>query len=192
MISKFWIRITNRHDLVYKYFLILITIVLIVIALPRQTQFNYSFRVGKPWVYESLMAPFDFAIGKSETELNDERAEVLHAMHPFYKFVNGVAAQRMAAFRNELEAVFRQQMENAGKNKNEIAKTEDRQKSLEDAGIAILNEIYAKGIILTNAENFPDDGVISIVRNNISEDSNINSLYTIKSAIDFINEKLDG
>ncbi|CAN5637181.1 HDIG domain-containing protein [soil metagenome] len=192
MISKFWIRITNRHDLVYKYFLILITIVLIVIALPKQTQFNYSFRVGKPWVYESLMAPFDFAIGKSETELNDERAEVLNAMHPFYKFVNGVAAQRLAAFKNELEAVFRQEIENAGKNKNDIAKIQARQKNLEDAGTNILNEIYARGIILTNTENFPDDGVISIVRNNISEDYNINSLFTIKSAIDFINEKLDG
>jgi len=190
MISKFWIKITNRHDLVYKYFLILVTVILIVIALPKQTQFNYSFRVGKPWVYENLMAPFDFAIVKSEAELNDERAEVLHNSHPFYKMVDGVAGQRIAAFKNELEAVFRQRNEAGLKNRNEISKMRSRQKSLEEAGVSILNEIYKKGIILTNTENFPDDGVISIVRNNVSEDRNINSLFTIKSAVDFINEKL--
>jgi len=190
MISKFWIKLTNRHDLVYKHFLILVTVVLIVIALPKQTQFNYSYRVGKPWVYENLMAPFDFAISKSESELNDERAAVLHNMHPFYKFVDGIAAQRIAAFKNELDVVFSQRNAGVTHSKNEIAKAQAKRKSLEDAGISMLNEIYSKGIILTNTENFPEDGVISIIRNNISEDMNINSLFTIKSAIDFINEKL--
>ncbi len=191
MINKFWIKLTNRHDLVYKYFLILVTVMLIVIALPKQTQFNYSYRTGKPWVYESLMAPFDFAINKSEAELNDERAEVLHTMHPFYKFVNGVAAQRMAAFKNELNAVFRQQEESNTKQKNNDARAA-RQKSLEEKGVSILNEIYSRGIILINTENFPDDGVISIVRNNISEDVNINSMYTIKSAVDVISARISG
>lgn len=186
MISKFWIKFTNRHDLVYKYVLILVTVILIVVALPKQTQFNYSYRVGKPWVYENLMAPFDFAISKSESELNDERAEVLHNSHPFYRYVNGVAAQRIAAFKNEFDLVYNQRKETAGRDNH----TQARRKALEDAGISILEEIYAKGIILTNTENFPDDGVISIVRNNISEDRSINSLFTIKSAIDFINEKL--
>jgi len=190
MISKFWIGITNRHDLVYKYFLILVTVVLIVIALPKQTQFNYSYRVGKPWVYENLMAPFDYAILKSEAELNDERAEVLHNTHPFYKFLDGIAAQRIEAFKNEMDAVFRQRKAAAAKGSSEFLKLESKHNSLEEAGVSILNEIYSKGIILTNTENFPEDGVISIVRNNISEDRNINSLFTIKSSVDFINEKL--
>lgn len=190
MISKFWIKITNRHDIVYKYFLILITIVLIVIALPKHTQFNYSFRAGKPWVYESLMAPFDFAISKSEKELNDERAEVLHAMHPFYKFVNGVSAQRIDAFRNELEAALRQQTEGAKKTAGEIERLREKRKLQEEKGVSILKEIYSRGIILSNMEHFPDDGVISIIRNNISEDINVSTVYTIKSAIELINEKL--
>src|SRR5690242_16559005 len=133
MISKFWIRMTNRHDLVYKYFLILATVVLIVIALPKQTQFNYSYRVGKPWVYENLISPFDFAILKSESELNDERAEVLHNTHPFYKFIDGVAAQRIAAFKNELGVVISQRIQ-AAKNKSEVAVLRAKHKSLEEAG----------------------------------------------------------
>ena len=133
--NKFWIRITNRHDLVYKYAMILITVVLIVIALPKHTQFNYAYRVGKPWVYESLLAPFDFAIAKSESELNEERAAVLHNMHPFYKFVNGIAAQRISAFKNEFDAVLRQQnaTSKAGSRENEKRKPE--QKALEEKGV---------------------------------------------------------
>src|SRR6188768_3958489 len=137
MISKFWIRITNRHDLVYKYFLILVTVVLIVIALPKQTQFNYSYRVGKPWVYENLMAPFDYAIQKSEAELNDERAEVLHNTHPFYKLLDGVAAQRISAFKNEMDVVFRQRSEAAGQGSPDDLKLQRKHKSLEEAGVSI-------------------------------------------------------
>lgn len=190
MISKFWISITNRHDLVYKYFLILTTIILIVVALPKHAQFNYSYRAGKPWIYESLMAPFDFAINKTEAELNTEKAEVLHSMHPFYKFINGIAAQRIDAFRNELRAAVRQQPPNAKRSAAVLARIQSDLSVKEEQGVAILNEIYLKGIIQSNNENIPDDGVITIIRNNISEDASINTVYTIKTAVDLINNRL--
>ena len=47
-------------------------------------------------------------------------------MHPFYKFVNGVSAQRIDAFRNELEAALRQQTEGAKKTAGEIEKISKR------------------------------------------------------------------
>jgi hypothetical protein len=36
MLRKFWISLSNRHDVIYKYFLILVTVVLIVIGLPSK------------------------------------------------------------------------------------------------------------------------------------------------------------
>lgn len=41
---------------------------MIVVALPKETQFNYSYQKGKPWAYENLMAPFDFAMNKKQKE----------------------------------------------------------------------------------------------------------------------------
>jgi len=63
-LRRFWIALSNRHGDIYKYFLILLTIALIVTGMPRKLQFNYTYRKGKPWTYENLMAPFDFAISK--------------------------------------------------------------------------------------------------------------------------------
>src|ERR1044071_1199350 len=95
-LRRFWIAITNRHDDIYKYFLILTTVVLIVIGMPRQLQFNFTYRKGKPWTYDNLIAPFDFAINKSDDELNRERADVLKNAHPFYKFLDEVSAQKIS------------------------------------------------------------------------------------------------
>jgi Ni/Fe-hydrogenase subunit HybB-like protein len=50
-------KISNRHESVFKYAMILSAVLLIVIALPKETSFVYDFQKGKPWVYDNLMAP---------------------------------------------------------------------------------------------------------------------------------------
>jgi len=48
----------------------------LVYLFPRSGGFKYNYQTGKPWPYETLLAPFDFPIAKSEEELNDERQAV--------------------------------------------------------------------------------------------------------------------
>ena len=43
---------------------------------PRSGGFKYSFQTGNPWPYETLLAPFDFPIAKSEEELTAERLAI--------------------------------------------------------------------------------------------------------------------
>jgi hypothetical protein len=43
-----------------------------VYLFPKSGKFKYSFENGKPWQSENLYAPFDFAIKKSEDEINSE------------------------------------------------------------------------------------------------------------------------
>lgn len=61
-------------------------LVVIVIALqPRRTSnFKYYFEVGKPWRYELLTAPEDFPIYKTESQLQQEREQVLKSFTPYY------------------------------------------------------------------------------------------------------------
>ena len=54
------------------------------VIIPREKEFRYHFEEGKPWRYGLLTAPFDFAITKSETTLQRERAKVLAAQRPYY------------------------------------------------------------------------------------------------------------
>ena len=47
-----------------------------VYLFPRSGGFKYSYQTGKPWPYETLLAPFDFPIAKSEEELTNERLAI--------------------------------------------------------------------------------------------------------------------
>jgi len=62
----------KNHYLFYKIILFVFTTFLIVYLFPKSGKFKYSFENGKPWQSENLYAPFDFAIKKSEDEINSE------------------------------------------------------------------------------------------------------------------------
>jgi putative nucleotidyltransferase with HDIG domain len=136
------------------------------------------------------MAPFDYAILKNDVELNDERAEVLKNVHPYYKFVETIASQKIEAFTNELNAAFDQQARHDSVFKLSDKTSSKKKADLESKGIEILREVYTKGIIQLNSDNLPADGVVSIIKKNISEDHNLQDLFTIQSAVDYIHEEL--
>lgn len=67
----------------YRAFLCLFTTAVVVYVLPRGASFQYEIQEGKPWQYETLLAPYDFPIQKSKEELSLER-EALVANIPRY------------------------------------------------------------------------------------------------------------
>ena len=109
--KNYFIRLSNQHENVFKYVLVLTAIILIVVALPKETQFNYTYQKGKPWAYENMMAPFDFAINKTEEELNTERASVMQNAHPFYKFNKNLSEEKKYNFNNELTEVWQKKIQ---------------------------------------------------------------------------------
>ncbi len=66
----------KHQSFIYKVILFLITVFSLVYLFPRSGGFKYNYQTGKPWPYETLLAPFDFPIAKSEEELNAERLAV--------------------------------------------------------------------------------------------------------------------
>ncbi len=64
------------QSFIYKVILFLTTVFCLVYLFPRSGGFKYNYQAGKPWPYETLLAPFDFPIAKSEEELNAERQAV--------------------------------------------------------------------------------------------------------------------
>ena len=66
----------KHQSFIYKIILFLITTVCLVYLFPRSGGFKYSFQTGKPWPYETLLAPFDFPIAKSGEELTSERLAI--------------------------------------------------------------------------------------------------------------------
>jgi putative nucleotidyltransferase with HDIG domain len=67
----------------YKILLLLFVVGVVVYLLPRAGSFQYEIQAGKPWQYETLLAPYDFPIQKTQDELEDERTR-LRANIPRY------------------------------------------------------------------------------------------------------------
>ncbi|UZJ63737.1 hypothetical protein OKW96_15005 [Sphingobacterium sp. KU25419] len=63
----------NNLNLIRKISLILATIILICIFLPKQARFRYEFQKGKVWDHENLISPYNFAILKTQEELNEDK-----------------------------------------------------------------------------------------------------------------------
>ena len=76
MTNNFIDNIRNKHELIFKVLLFLVAIVLVVFLFPKEAKFKYEFQQNKPWVHQDLLAPFDFAINKSENELSDEKQQI--------------------------------------------------------------------------------------------------------------------
>ncbi len=63
---------------------------------PRHVQtFKYNYEVGKPWAYESLIADKTFPIYKTETQLQEEYADVLQGYVPYYKANTTLAQEQI-------------------------------------------------------------------------------------------------
>jgi putative nucleotidyltransferase with HDIG domain len=188
--KSYFIRLSNQHENIWKYILIFSTIVLIVVALPKETQFNYTYQKGKPWAYDNLQAPFDFAIGKTEAELNEERTAVTKNIHPFYRFDEKILEQKQKSFSKELDEVWKKRLETAGAKQD----NSDKQKLLQlSIGQEILKMVYERGIIMVSDASIGNnlDGIITVVRNNIADEHSVKDYLTIQSAFIFITEQLN-
>lgn len=190
--KRLFIRLSNQHENITRYLMVSLTVILIVIALPKETQFNYSYQKGKPWAYDNLQAPFDFAIAKTEAELNEEKAAVMKNAHPFYRFDEQLAEQKIYLFRNELNNVWQKRFGESGQSEKEKDQRERLRKTQETIGSQILKMVYDRGIILINdqsMENNPD-GIITVLKDNVAEEQSLKDYYTIQSAFEFIQSEL--
>ena len=84
--SDFVNKLYKNQALFYKVFLFVLTSILIVYLLPKGGKFKYDIPKGKPWQYENLYAPFDFAILKTDEEINAERQDITRSHIPYYNF----------------------------------------------------------------------------------------------------------
>ena len=66
--------------------------VMMVFLMPRNARFNYDYRKGSPWMYETLIAQFDFPVLKTEQQLMLEKEKVGSEVIPYYRYEPKVAA----------------------------------------------------------------------------------------------------
>ncbi|MFA4850917.1 MAG: HDIG domain-containing metalloprotein [Bacteroidales bacterium] len=172
-------RLEERYSDICKTFLFILSIVLIVLQFPHEGKFKYEFQKSKPWMHEDLIAPFDFAILKSDDSIATEKAAAYKSMKPYFSVNNAVKVEKVKSFRKEFDLKW------AAKYGEKNGK---RYKLNYKTALSIIDTVYKKGIIQLNdtLDNKAGDYVINIVTGNIAEEKELSELFNIQTADDYI------
>ena len=108
------------------YLPLIILYVVLVFLLPKTSKFNYDYKKGEPWVYETLTAQFDFPILKTELQLLQEYKKVSNSVIPYYRHDTAV----------ESRSQLKLQSLDLGK-----------YSSVKQKISSVLSEIYSKGVL---------------------------------------------
>jgi putative nucleotidyltransferase with HDIG domain len=190
-------KIRNNHESIFKIFLFLVTLFIIVYFFPRQINFKYEYSKGKPWLEETIITPFDFPILKSEKELKKEIKEVKNENKPVFIFKQDVFENTGVKFIQDFEEKWANNRKinkdkrftffNLFKKENEKNTTEKY--TLANFGLSILEHLYIKGIVqLSDDLQWKEESFrILLQKENLAEIKNLEDLFTINSAVDYIN-----
>lgn len=155
-------------------------ILLIVIALPRESKFKFEFQKGMAWKHDDLVAPFDFPIYKTDAELIAERNAILNNFKPFFKLDTAAVQEVEALFRDDFESLWAEQAPGVNPNDSIISQIE-----------AKLNAIYQAGIF--SPSEFTDlrskmQGGITVVVNNQAFETPVEAAFQQSQALALIQQ----
>jgi hypothetical protein len=76
----------------------MVTVVMVVWAMPDDNRSYFHVEQGKPWKYADFTAPYDFPIYKSEAVINQERDSALSQYEPYYSLDKNVEQRMVSKF----------------------------------------------------------------------------------------------
>ena len=94
------------RDIVLRVALVLGTVALIVWFMPRDNSHNYKMETGKVWLYNDLVATFDFPVFKSDSLVQSEREEAVRHFAPYYILDKEVAPRQEKLLAEHLKKNF--------------------------------------------------------------------------------------
>lgn len=170
--------LANKHADVYKVLIFILSIAVIVFFFPRQAKFKYDLNnsKGKPWNHEDLVAPFDFAIMKSNKQIEQEKAQLAKNARSFFMLDTTVVIKQKKIFEENINTQWSQ------------SKSDKLKSRFLALGNELLDSVYKKGVIQLNDkfENAAPDFSISVLSGTEAEEHDISEFLTIQSADDYL------
>lgn len=165
----------RRLNTLFRIAIILFICAIIVYLFPKVGSFQYEFQKGMPWRYETLNAPFDFPIHKTETELKEDREKATREQSPIYNLNPNTGTYQINKFSTALNR-FRTPVD-------ETALTDI---------VNRLKAIYAEGILqIPEKMNADDIQSVKIIENNIGKKVGLDKVYTLKKAYTALSEAIN-
>jgi len=154
----------------------------VTLFLPKQARFRFEYEKGKTWMQKDLYSPYNFAIQKTNEEIENDKNEVLNSVLPVYLNDTELADNSIEAFNSEFDSKWIS------------SGIDENQKVLyQSLGIKLLESIYTRGLInpvLKYQRNGPNYN-FSLLNNNVAVQLNTADAYTTISALKFIKGQIE-
>jgi putative nucleotidyltransferase with HDIG domain len=181
------------------YFFFLLSIAAVSAIFPRQAKFGYEFQKGKPWLHETLVAPFDFPIYKSDAVIEAERDSLSQLFQPYFRRDTGILVQKLSVFSNEIFPEVRDEYLLALNERgiSSIPGSNLSNDSLFERYFSEINQvildIYQSGVVddpvrLENLKN--ESQIVNIVQNQVVEEVPKSSIFTPKTGYEYFTSEL--
>ena len=80
--KKLFLKIAESIPNYARYIVVVATLLALTPLFPTNATFKYRFGMGQTWLYDDLVANFDFAILKTPDELAKERSDMEREFSP--------------------------------------------------------------------------------------------------------------
>ena len=156
----------------YKVFVPLaILFVILFLIFPRMGKFNYDYKKGSPWMYEPLVAQFDFPILKTDAQIQEEKSLLGSSIIPYFRYSDAVV-------HDQLDAVEQLDLKDNNGYKPEI--------------LSAFARLYNTGIVSESGSEYLPEGktfdanVIFVQKDRRARKVPSSEVYTMSEAKDFL------
>ena len=171
--NKLFTFIRDRHALLYKGFIFVASLSVIVYCCPRESKFRYDLSdiKDRPWSYDNLVAPFDYAIQKSTEELQDEKKDIQSNSIPYFRFDTAISNQNEQILSTQFVSI-------APEIRREI--------------LIAVDKVYALGIrAVSNEVGKSSQDLVNVVFKNIVEEHHLSDFQDPLAADSLVLTKLE-
>lgn len=178
--KKLLTQINQSYKVGYLVLLFVAGIGLIYLVFPSETRFKYEFQKGSPWQHPTLIAPFNFAILKSDAELAAEKDSVLQAYVPYFVLDTAVENEKVKEFSLAIDRLL-------------ASNPELKQHGLKSILPDLLHSLYQSGILPQSVDSYDGLGEKQQI-NQITGKTVIKTpaikLHSIKTAYQVLNDSI--
>lgn len=187
-------KVGDKHGVIYRIVLFVITVAILVALFPQEAKFKYQYDHARPWAYDDLVSPLEFAIKKSEGELQADRNKVLDRVYPYYFRNDDIYNQQLKDFSTLItenwddcsyksDGVF-----NFRKNKKDSVAWANHYAE----GKKLLKKVFKTGIIKRDAEHVEegDRFLITLYFDKDAEERELQELHSLQTAYKYLEKKV--
>ncbi len=150
---------------------VFLTAVIATVLFPAEGKFKYEYQKGRPWLYETLIAPIDFPILKNEAELRDEKDVKASQVIPYFVYDNLIKNKQIRQL-------------------SEVAAKTDLDSRITTYVLTKLSFIFDRGVVNEFSSDVKRNNLIIIQKGKENFETAAQEVFEKKAALLYLREKI--